>query len=159
MTSSPKRRLLSAALTIALAGATGAALAQDKETVVKDRQALMKEQGKDIGAVKAYLDGKADQAAAEAGATGLTQTTRKIPAAFPPGTNAPSPAGKYAPKPEIWTDWDKFLGAQKQAAAKADALLAAVKGGSKDAIRTAFADLGKNGCGNCHTNFRETIKN
>ena len=59
----------------------------------------------------------------------------------------------------MWTDWDKFLEAQKTAAAKADALLAAIKGGDKAAIQTAFADLGKNGCGACHTTFREKLKN
>ncbi|MBV8120032.1 MAG: cytochrome c, partial [Alphaproteobacteria bacterium] len=75
-----------------------------------------------------------------------------------PGTGKPSPDGDYAPKPAVWTDWNKFLGAQKGAAEKAEALLAAVKTGDKPAIQTAYADLGKNGCGGCHTNFREKLK-
>jgi cytochrome c556 len=33
----------------------------------------------------------------------------------------------------------------------------AVNGGDKSAIEAAFADLGKNGCGGCHTTFREKI--
>ncbi len=56
----------------------------------------MKGQGKDIGSVKAYVDGKGDQAQAEAVAANLTQKLRKIPDVFPPGTEAPSPSGKYA---------------------------------------------------------------
>jgi cytochrome c556 len=158
MSSITKFRVLAAALAIVVAGAGGVALGQDKETVLKDRQATMKEQGKDIGAVKAYLDGKGDLAQAKAGAAGLTQTTKKIPALFPPGTGGPNPTGDYVAKPVIWTDWDKFLDAQKAAAAKADALLVAVSGGDKTAIETAFNDLGKNGCGACHTTFREKIE-
>lgn len=158
MSSVMRFQVLAAVLGIVMGGASGVALGQDKETVLKDRQATMKEQGKDVGAVKAYLDGKGDLAQAKAGATDLTQTTKKIPALFPPGTGGPNPTGDYVAKPVIWTDWDKFLDAQKTAAAKADALLVAVNGGDKAAIETAFNDLGKNGCGACHTTFREKIE-
>jgi cytochrome c556 len=157
MFSVTKARLLGAVATIVVAGVGGFALAQDKETVLKEREATMKEQGKDAGAVKAYLDGKGDLAQAKSGAANLTQTTKKIPELFPPGTGGTSPDGDYVAKPEIWTDWNKFLEAQKAAAAKADALLVAVNGGDKSAIEAAFADLGKNGCGGCHTTFREKI--
>jgi cytochrome c556 len=159
MISSFKRHVFGALLVIAVAGAGAMASAQDKDAILKDRQATMKQQGKDAGTVKAYLTGKADQTAAVAAATDLTKTTRKIPDLFPPGSGAPSPDGDFQPKPTVWTDWDKFLDAQKTAAAKADALLAAVTAGDKAAIQTAFADLGKNGCGNCHTTFREKLKN
>jgi cytochrome c556 len=157
MFSVTKARVLGAAAAIVVAGAAGLAVAQDKETVLKEREATMKEQGKDIGAVKAYLDGKGDLAQAKTGAANLTQTTKKIPQLFPAGTDGPSPDGDYVAKPEIWTDWNKFLDAQKAAAAKADALLVAVNGGDKAAIEAAFNDLGKNGCGGCHTTFREKI--
>src|SRR6266404_4446354 len=140
MLSAMKSRLLGAALAIVLAGGSGVALAQDKETIFKNRQATMKEQGKDLGAVKAYLDGKGDLAQAKAGATNLTQTTKKIPDLFPAGTGGPNPTGDYVAKPVIWTDWNTFLEAQKTAASKADALLVAVNGGDKTAIETAFND-------------------
>ena len=74
-----------------MAGVSAASFAQDKETILKDRQATMKEQGKSLGAVKAYIDGKGDLAQAKAGAAKLTQTTKKIPELFPPGTGGPSP--------------------------------------------------------------------
>jgi cytochrome c556 len=151
--------MLGLLLIIAAAGFAVAASAQDKDAIVKQRQATMKQQGKDLGTVKAFLSGKADQAAALASATSLTNTTRKIPDLFPPGSGAPSPDGEYQPKPTVWTDWNKFLDAQKVAVAKADALLATVKAGDKAAIQTAFADFGKNGCGACHTTFREKLKN
>ena len=158
MFSVTKFRMLGAALAIVVVGAGGPALAQDKETVLKDRQATMKEQGKNVGAVKAYLDGKGDLAQAKTAAADLTQTTKKIPELFPPGTGGPNPTGDYVAKPVIWTDWNKFLDAQKAAAAKADALLVAVNSGDKTAIEAAFTDLGKNGCGACHTTFREKIE-
>jgi cytochrome c556 len=159
MKSPPKQSMLAAVLVFILTSLSGISLAQDKEAVLKDREAFMKGQGKDIGSVKAYIDGKGDLAQAEAGAANLTQSTKKIPDMFPPGTGGTDTEGKYTTKPAIWSDWNKFLEAQKIAAAKADALLVAVKSGDKAAIQTAFGDLGKNGCGACHETFRETLKN
>ena len=149
--------VLAAIMTLAVAGLGGLALAQDKETVIKNREALMKGQGKDLGSVKAYIEGKGDLAQAEAGAASLTQSTNKIPEMFPPGTGGTSTDGKYATKPAIWTDWNKFLDAQKAAHAKAEALLVAVKSGNKGTIETAFGEMGKNGCGGCHETFREKL--
>ena len=158
MKSSTKRSMLTAALICALTAISVAAPAQDKEAVIKNREALMKGQGKDLGSVKAYTEGKGDLAQAEASAVNLTQTIRKIPDAFPPGTGGTDSDGKFATKPAIWSDWDKFIDAQKNAASKADALLVAVKSGNKTAVETAFGDLGKNGCGACHETFREKLK-
>src|SRR6516164_10527245 len=150
MKSSTKRSMLTAALICALTAISVAVPAQDKEAVIKNREALMKGQGKDLGSVKAYTEGKGDLAQAEASAVNLTQTIRKIPDAFPPGTGGSDSDGKFATKPAIWSDWDKFIDAQKNAASKADALLVAVKSGNKTAVETAFGDLGKNGSGACH---------
>jgi cytochrome c556 len=158
MLSLTKSGVLAAVLTIALVGVTGIAFAQDKEAVLKDRQAAMKEQGKNLGSIKDYLDGKGDLAQAQTGAANLTQTTKKIPDLFPPGTGGLNPSGDYVAKPAIWSDWSKFLDAQKTALEKADALLIALKSGDKTQIAAAFADMGKNGCGACHTTFREKIE-
>jgi cytochrome c556 len=152
------RLLQAVTLILALAGISTTMLAQDKETVVKNREALMKGQSKDLGSVKAYIDGKGDQAQAETGAANLTQSMKKIPDVFPPGSDATSTDGKFATKPVIWSDWNKFLETQKTAAGKAEVLLAAIKSGDKATIQTAFGDLGKNGCGACHETFREKLK-
>jgi cytochrome c556 len=148
---------LGAALAIVVAGSTGA-LAVDKDQIIKDRQALMKQQGSDMGAIKGYLDDKNDQAKATAAASDLVDTMKKIPDVFPPDTGGPNPEGKYTTKPEIWSDWKAFMAARDTGADKATALLTAVKGGDKTAIQTAFSDMGKNGCGACHEKFREEIK-
>jgi cytochrome c556 len=158
MKSSTQGSMLTAALLCALIAVSVAPLAQDKEAVLKNRETLMKGQAKDLGSVKAYTDGKGDLAQAETGAANLTQSTKKIPDVFPPGSGGTSSDGKYSTKPDIWSDWNKFLDVQKTATGKADALLVAVKSGDKAAIQTAFGDLGKNGCGACHETFREKLK-
>ncbi len=157
MRSSLKLVALGAVLAIAAANPPGA-LAVDKDQVIKDRQALMKEQGADLGAVKAYLDDKGDLAKATTAVANLTQTMKKIPDVFPPGTEGPNPEGKYAPKAEVWSDSKGFLAARDTAAEKVTVLATAVKGGDKAKIQEAFADLGKNGCGACHGKFREEVK-
>ena len=157
MKSATMMLVLGAVLAIATAGPTGA-LAQNKDQVIKDRQALMKQQGADMGAVKGFIEGNADQAKATAAVTDLTQTMKKLPDVFPPGTEGPSPDGKYTPKAEVWSDWKGFLAARDTGAERAEALLVAVKGGDKAKVQEAFADMGKNGCGGCHGKYRAEIK-
>ena len=136
-------------------GGSGVAMAQDALGIIAKRQAVMKEQGKALGAIKALLDGKGDQAAAQAGADDLLKTIPQIPSVFPQQTSSAEFPGKTRAKPAIWAEWDKFNAAQQNALAKAQALDAAVKSGNPQAIQAAFADMGKNGCGGCHDPFRE----
>src|SRR5690349_9770182 len=133
MLSLTKSWALGAAFTVILGGAGGIVLAQDKETVLKNRQATMKEQSADLQNVKAYIDGKGDLDKAKKSAADLTQTTAKIPDLFPPGTAGPNPTGEYIAKPVIWTDWNKFLEAQRTTALKANALVVALNGSDKAA--------------------------
>jgi cytochrome c556 len=158
MRSSTKRGVFGAALALAWISMIGLAVPQDAEQVVKRRQALMNRQGDDLKAIKEYLDGKGDLAKAQASAADLIQASRMIADMFPPGTSTAEFPGKSGAKPAIWSDRDKFVADQKTAAEKTDVLLVAVKSGDKAAITAAFGDLGKNGCGNCHTTFREKIE-
>jgi cytochrome c556 len=144
------------ALAVAFAaGGFGTAWAQDALQIIEKRQSVMKQQGKDVGAVKALLDGKGDQAAALAGADDLLKTIPAIPTVFPQKTSSADYPGKTRAKPAIWAEWDKFTAAQQNALAKAQALDAAIRSGNKVTIQTAFEDMGKSGCGGCHTPFRE----
>ena len=106
-------------------------------------------------AIKGYLDGKAEMPAAQTAAGELDKAIAKIPSLIPAGTGMDKLPRQIRAKPAIWSEPDKFQAAQKSAQAKADALDAAVKGGDKAAITAAFGDMGKNGCGGCHTEFRE----
>ena len=154
MNISTKWIVLAAAIVV---GSTycGIARAQDAAAAVEARQAAMKAQGKDAGAIKAYIDGKADLAAAQSAGADLANRIAKVPTLFPKGTSMADLPGKSYAKPAIWTETDKFNAAAKTAQTKAAALDAALKGGDKNAITAAFGDMGKNGCGGCHESFRE----
>jgi len=69
------RLLRAAALMIAVVGAgvPAAALAADKDQVIKDRQALMKDQIRQWLAVRNYIQGKADQAQAASAVDALSK--------------------------------------------------------------------------------------
>jgi cytochrome c556 len=153
-----KRRLrlgvIGAALGIAIAG-IGASWAQDAVTVIDQRQNLMKTQGKATAAIKGFLDGKNDLAAAQAAGAELTRTTANIPSAFPQNTGMAQYPGKSYAKPDIWTEWDRFTQAANAAHERATALNAALQSGDKAAIASAFEAMGKQGCGGCHTTFRQ----
>src|SRR3954451_22104249 len=128
------------ALVLAVAVAAsgfGTATAQDALQVIEKRQGIMKQQGRDIAAVKALLDDKGDQAAAQAGADDLLRTIPQIPTAFPQKTSSADYPGKSRSRPPIWAEWDKFPGAQQTALAKGYSLDAAVKTGNKVTIQAA----------------------
>jgi cytochrome c556 len=138
-----------------VAGLCGSAQAQDAAAQTEARQAAMKAQGKDMGAIKAFIDGKGELAAAQAAGADLVMHVDKIPTLFPKGTSMADLPGKSFAKPAVWTEMDKFTAAAKTAADKAAALSTALKGGDKAAITTAFGDMGKNGCAACHESYRE----
>jgi cytochrome c556 len=127
----------------------------DDAAVVDDRQAAMKAQGKDMTAIKAYIDDKGELVAAQGAGADLVTRVAKVPDLFPKGTAMEDLPGKSYAKAAVWSDWDKFLAQAKTASAKAEALNAALKGGDKAAITAAFGDMGKNGCGACHEPYRE----
>jgi cytochrome c556 len=154
MKSSVRLVILAAALGIAWVGA-GTAWAQDAMETITKRQDTMKAQGKAFGAVKAYTEDKGDLAAAQAGGADLLKSVPTIPGLFPQKTGMAEYPGKSYAKPEIWAEWNKFNDAVKGAQAKAEALNVALKGGDKAAITAAFGAMGKDGCGGCHTPFRE----
>jgi cytochrome c556 len=145
---------LAAALGIAWVG-VGTTWAQDGMAVITKRQDTMKAQGKAFGAIKAYTEDKGDLATAQAGGAELVKIVPTIPSLFAQKTGMAEYPGKSWAKPEIWAQWDKFNEAVKISQARADALNAALKSGDKAAITAAFAAMGKDGCGGCHTPFRE----
>lgn len=144
------------ALAVAVAaGGFGAAMAQDALQVIEKRQDAMKAQGKATAAIKNYTEGKADLAAARAAGAELVKIVPQIPGLFPQKTGMAEYPGKSYAKPDIWAQWDKFVAAVNVANVKANELNAALTSGDKAAITAAFAAMGKDGCGGCHTPFRE----
>jgi cytochrome c556 len=155
MRSSLKLLALGAMLALAAADSTGA-LAADKEQVIKDRQALMKDQIREWIAVRNYVEGKADQAAALSAVESLAKSVPTVPNYFPPGTEGPAPDGKWGTKPEVWSEHDKFLAATKKVGEQVAALDAAIRSGDKPKVEAAFKDL--NICSACHDTFRAKLQ-
>jgi cytochrome c556 len=150
----PSLKLL--ALGAALTLCSSAVLAADKDQVIKDRQTLMKDQGRQWLVIRNYIQGKADQSAATSALASLTKSIPTVPDYFPPGTEGPNPDGKWGPKPEVWSEHDKFLAADKKVADQVAALDAAVKSGDTAKAAAAFKDL--DFCSGCHETFRAKLQ-
>ena len=156
MKSSTKLSILTAALISALTAISVAALAQDKDKIIAERQKLMKDQGRDWVVVRNYIEGKADQAAALAAVESLSKSVPTVPKYFPPGTEGTAPEGKWATKPEVWSEHDKFLAAVKKVGDQVAVLDAALRSGDKTKVEAAFKDL--NICNACHETFRAKLQ-
>ncbi len=132
--------------------------AQDKEAVVKERQATMKTEGPMLRTISDYASDKGtDQATAIAKTRELLAASDKLMGLFPEGTSSKDMPGKSNAKPEIWQQMDKFKAlymGQKEAEQK---LLEAVQKGDKPAVQAAIANIGKNSCSTCHGTYREKV--
>ena len=146
-----------AAIAVVVGLGAAATAAEELAAVVKERQGTMKQQSEDLKAIKAYLDGGGDQAAAVQKAQDLVAISAKLPDIWPAGTSSKDMPGKSNAKPEIWQDMAKFKAIQATVKTADDALLGALQKGDKAAATAAFGDLGKNGCGACHGTFREKL--
>ena len=150
-------RLFALGAMLAIAAANSPiSLAADKDQVLKDRQAAMKEQGRQMVVVRNYLEDKADQAAALAALDSLAKSVPTVPNLFPPGTEGEAPEGKWGSKPEIWSEHDKFLAATKKVGDQIATLNVAVKSGDKAKAQATFKDIGF--CSGCHDTFRAKLQ-
>ena len=150
-------RMLVFGAAIAVGAATSiVALAQDKDKVIADRQDFMKKQIREWIVVRNYVQGTADQQAATAAVDNLAKLVPDVPKHFPPGTDGPTSDGKWATKPEVWTQRDKFAAAEKKVTDQVAALGAAVKSGDKAKTEVAFKEL--DACAACHNDFRAKLQ-
>ncbi|HZB91498.1 MAG TPA: cytochrome c [Stellaceae bacterium] len=145
------------AVGLALAFGTVAVVAQDKEAQIQLRRDTMKRQGKDLKAIQDFVKGQGDQANAEHAIADLQSIAPKIVGLFPPGTGMDAFPGKTGAKPAIWQQWDKFSAIPPTLQGEEAKLATAIKSGDKAAVGAALAGTGKNGCGACHTDYREKI--
>ena len=128
------------------------ALGAAQADVMKDREALMKGFGQRVGVIKgALVEGKGSIEDAAAAAQQIADGAPKIPSVFPEGSNG----GESEALPVIWQKWPEFEAKATNMQHLAAELATAAKGGDKSAAMAAFANLGKNGCGGCHEQFRQ----
>jgi cytochrome c556 len=148
-----RQQLIVAMMVLAIVGiSAGAASAQDKDRIVTERQEAMKQQGREMVAVRNYFQDKGDQAAAIAAMDSLQKSVPKVPDWFPAGTGIGEVPLKTRAKPEIWQEHDKFLTADKTVIGQIATLDAAVKSGDKPRIEAVFKEVGF--CSACHDTFR-----
>jgi cytochrome c556 len=140
-----------------VSGAMRTEAAMDAKTVIETRQKAMKELGGHMKAINDFVEkGQGDAGMVAEHATAIADTSKKIPELFPEGTSLADGHGvKTAAKPEIWSDRAGFEQAAMTLGTKAEELAKAAAGGDKQVIAAAFGDLGKNGCGGCHSKFRQ----
>ncbi len=82
----------------------GAVVAQ--QDLVKSTQTLMKNTGKNAGAVGAMVKGEKpyDQATVDAAMVVIDETAKKLPTLFPVGIKGLKADGDYSASPKIWED-------------------------------------------------------
>ncbi len=141
------------ALVVAVAafGPEQAAVADQHGQVAEERSKLMKGMGGAMRTLKGFVEGRNSAEEASAAADVIAAAAPKIPDVFPPGTGMGADP-KSESKDVIWEKWDEFTAASTLLGDKAAALKTALASGDASA---AFGDLGKNGCGGCHRQFRE----
>jgi cytochrome c556 len=144
-------------LGIAVLGVTAgtAVLAQEEPKatgVVAVRQATMKANGDHVTAIKSILT-EYPQALSqiEYHAAAIRDSAEYVPGLFPPGSDQP-PTNAL---PAVWSDQAGFKAASDKAEVLAQKLADAARSGDAQATTAAFATLGKEGCGGCHTTFRK----
>ncbi|MGH7185429.1 MAG: c-type cytochrome [Pseudomonadota bacterium] len=140
-----------------VAGTVRTEAAADAKTVIETRQKAMKGLGKHMEAINAFVEkGEGDAAGVAEHAKAIAETAKVIPMVFPEGTSLADSHGiKTAAKPEIWSDRPGFEKAAEYMGEEAEELAEAAEGGDKQVIAAAFAELGKEGCGGCHSKFRQ----
>lgn len=150
-----------AAALIVAGGFAGASLAQSGSAMIKERQALMKNNGKDGKMIGAFVNkGHGSAAAAAAAAMKIASNAEKIPSLFPKGTGNDSAVGKKGKtraKPMIWTHWAKFQADASTLKTRAEALAKAINGGQKKMMVAALKEMAHS-CGACHKTFRAPEK-
>ena len=149
-----RRQLITAGLALIVgAGWALNASAQVKpETLVDQRVAAMRLQGKYLGPLVAMAQGKApyDAAIVARNAGYLDVLIRLAWDGFDPSTQGV----KSRTLPETYTDPAKFKAAQDTMFAETNKFVAAAKSGNEANTKVAINDMVK-ACNGCHDNFRQ----
>ncbi|MEH2483742.1 cytochrome c556 [Nitrobacteraceae bacterium AZCC 2146] len=130
----------------------GAVMAQ--QDVVKERQTLMKANGRSLGAVLGAMakgDKPYDQAAVDAALNALDDTARKLPTLFPDSTKGLKAEGDYSASPKIWEDkvgFNAHIASFSKVVTEAKAKIKDL-----DTLKATAGGIGKE-CGGCHETFR-----
>jgi len=123
---------------------------------IAERQKLMKGNGAAAKTIDAFVEsgtGTADDVAKSAAS--IKEAAGKIPSLFVPGSSIDDNVAKTAAKKEIWDNFDDFKAKAAKLASLAADLEAAAATGDKQKITDAFNTMGKEGCGACHSLYKQ----
>jgi cytochrome c556 len=129
----------------------------DVAGAVATRQAAMKTLAANVKIISDFTENKADQGAALNAAKAIVATAKNLPTLFPAGTGMAALPGKSGAKPEIWSKPAEFAADAATLVTATQALLDAVQGGDPAVTRARLVTAGKEGCGTCHSTFREKL--
>ena len=121
---------------------------------VKDVQATMKSNGRNLGAVLSPMfkgEKPYDQAAVDAALAQLDDTAKKLPTMFPASVKDAKWEGDFSPSPKIWEDkagYDAKVASFAKVVTEAKANIK-----NLDSLKANFPAIGKE-CGSCHETFR-----
>lgn len=132
----------------------GVGFVSAQQDLVTQRQALMKGNGKNLGAVLSAMakgDKPYDQAAVTAALNQLDETAKKLPALYVDSTKGLKTDSDYSASPKVFEDKAGF-------AAKIDSFdkaVTAAKASVKDldTLKAAVPTIGRE-CSGCHETFR-----
>ncbi|WPO38882.1 cytochrome c [Tardiphaga sp. 42S5] len=147
-----KRALLVVGALLLSVGAVSA-----QQEIVKERQTLMKSNGRALGGTLSAMakgDKPYDQAAVEAALTVLDETAKKLPTLFPDSTKGLKAEGDYSTSPKVWEDkagFDAHIVTFAKAVTDAKAKIKDL-----DSLKANVGGIGKV-CGGCHETFRLKI--
>jgi cytochrome c556 len=134
-----------------LAFSAGAVVAQQDQ--VKRTQAMMKDNGKNAGALSAMVKGEKpyDQSTVNAALAQFEDTAKNLPTLFPESMKGVKLEGDYDPSPKIWSDKAGFE-SQITSFAK---VVADAKSKIKnlDTLKAELPVIGKQ-CSGCHETYR-----
>jgi cytochrome c556 len=144
--------IVTASLVIGVAAgcATRSASKMGSGDVVADRQRLMKS----VGANWADIQAKAKASNIEGVAVNaevLALYSQQITSLFPAGSGTE----KSKAKPEVWQKWPEFEAAAKNLGTQAEKLRDAARAKNEQLTQDLVKDFGRQGCGTCHTPFRQ----
>ena len=134
-----------------LAFSAGAVVAQQDQ--VKRTQAMMKDNGKNAGALSAMVKGEKpyDQSTVNAALAQFEDTAKSLPTLFPESMKGLKLEGDYDPSPKIWEDKAGFESQIKSFAKVVDDAKGKVK--NLDTLKAELPVIGKQ-CGGCHETYR-----
>jgi cytochrome c556 len=136
---------------LAVGGAISGSAADEPANVVAYRINLMKAQTGHLRAIAAVVKGEVSYGAhVKAHADAIKAISEMVGEVFPEG----SAGGESRAKPEIWQNWDKFLGVYGNYKAAAAKLAEVAGSGDLKAIGAQLGNLGKS-CGACHGPYRK----